>query len=125
MNTVLERCKVQINQRPAYTRYELGNLVKIKRENEFKTQKDFADEYNIDLQMLINIESANRAFNVPMYKACSKILKKPISELTAMNIDTNQIDFRATELNEDVEKTVMLANKFFNEIIMQHKLSVR
>lgn len=125
MNMVLENNKVQLNQRPAYTRYELAKLVKDKRNSEYKTREQFAAQYGISVTLLNNIENASRAFNVPMYRACSIILNKSIEELTATVVDKEEHDYRANQLSTEVTTTVDFANMIFSEIVMQHKLSVR
>lgn len=125
MNSVLINEKVQSNQRPAYTKYELAKLVKDKRVNEYRTKEQFAEQYNISVDLLESIENANRAFNVPMYEACSLILGKSIDELTAIIIDKENHDYRANQLSEEVKNTVDLANIIFSEIAIQYKLGAR
>lgn len=125
MSTVLEREKVQSNQRPSYTRYELAKLIKDKRIKECKTKEQFARQYDISTDLLEDIENARRAFNVPMYKACSLILDKPVDQLTAVTVDENEHDYRANKLSEQVQDTVNIANMIFSEIALQCKLGVR
>jgi len=126
METVMERLQLQKNQRPAYTKYELSNLVKNKRRHEIMTKEQFAIKYNVNLSLLNEIEQAECAFNVPMYRACSEILQKPIAELTAIITDNmDKVDFRASDISDGVKQTLETANLIFDEILMQLKIGAR
>lgn len=113
-------------QRPAFTKYELSKKIKEKRVASGLSIEEFSKKYDIPVSLLVSIEEAKRCFNVPMYEACSKILEMDLDEL----LKTDQEDlcctnFRSREVNDSTWETVRIANILFNEMVMQHKISIK
>jgi len=112
-------------QRPIFTSYELSKKVKEKRKLENLSIDEFSKKYDVDSDLLIQVEEAKRSFSPKLYKLCSKVLNLSIDELTAVEKDDLcDASYRASADNNGVLNTVELANKLFNEIIMQKKISV-
>lgn len=125
MATIFDFVSLDDSKRPVYTSYELSKAVKEKRKNENLDVHEFALEHDADVVMLEQIEEASRVFTPDMYRACAKILNISIDEIVKVeNDDLSLTSFRTTDGSEKINCTVNLANKIFNEIIMQKKISV-
>lgn len=112
-------------RRPVYTSYELSAQVRDKRKMDGLTLQAFANNHNISIDILEQIEEGTRSFSPQLYKVCAKILDLSIDDLIEENIDDlSVVNFRTTDNSEGISDTFNLANKLFNEIIMQQKIGV-
>lgn len=110
-------------QRPVYTVNELSNLVKNKRGNENLSQVEFAKKYDIDLNILEQIEDAKQSFDPDLYIECCKILDMSIEEITKVEKDDiNCASYRADMEISELHNIISMANYLFNEIIMQKRI---
>lgn len=113
-------------QRPAFTKYELSKKIKEKRAASGLSVEEFSKQYGIPVSLLVSIEEAKRSFNVPMYEACARILGMELDELLKTDQeDLGCVKFRSGKMHKATWKTVEMANILFNEMVMQHKISVR
>lgn len=113
-------------QCPVYTCYELGNAMKRKRENENMTVEEFAQDYDVDIEILKKIENVRGTFTPKMYQICSRILGISINDILAVeNENVELASYRAESDSEAVNQTVEFANQLFHEIIMQRKIGIR
>ena len=125
MASIYEFVEKSYNRRPVYTSYELSKKVRDKREKSGLNISDFSAEYGIDSELLVAIENANRSFSPKMYKACGKILDLTIDELLEEIVDDEKsASYRATDNSKYVQGTFEMANRLFNEIIMQKKIGI-
>jgi len=125
MADIYEFVKQSNNSRPLYTSYELSKMVKDKRANEGTSIPEFAGFFGIPEDELILIEDGNCSFSPKMYKECGNILGLSSQELLAEIIDdVSAANFRTTGNDESVQGTFAVANKLFNEIIMQKKIGI-
>ena len=125
MADIYEFVKQSNNSRPLYTSYELSKMVKDKRANEGTSIPEFAGYFGIPEDELILIEDGNCSFSPKMYKECGNILGLSSQELLAEIIDdVSAANFRTTGNDESVQGTFAVANKLFNEIIMQKKIGI-
>lgn len=132
MATIWENVKYNPYERQTYTKYELSAKVKELRKKLNLSVHQFAEKYDIPVNIINDIEEAKRSFNVNMYRACSKILELSIDEMLRKdkekrdNISYRKIDNNSSELDNNVEiaNTVEIANSIFHEMVMQHKYNV-
>ena len=125
MASIYEFVEKSYNRRPVYTSYELSKKVRDKREKSGLNISDFSAEYGIDSELLVAIENANRSFSPKMYKACGKILDLTTDELLEEIVDDEKsASYRATDNRKYVQGTFEMANRLFNEIIMQKKIGI-
>ena len=125
MADIYEFVKQSNNSRPLYTSYELSKMVKDKRANEGTSIPEFAGYFGIPEDELILIEDGNCSFSPKMYKECGNILGLSSQELLAEIIDdVSAANFHTTGNDESVQGTFAVANKLFNEIIMQKKIGI-
>ncbi|MEG2896547.1 MAG: hypothetical protein RR887_13355 [Niameybacter sp.] len=123
MSTILDSLQFTNNQRPKYTKYELSRQVIAKRASEDMSIDDFSRKYDVDPQIVEEIEEAQVAFDAEIFNACSKILNKSIREIVAMEEDDlSTMNFRTNSKSKDLMDTVELANTLFHEMIMQQKI---
>lgn len=110
---------------PKYTRYELAKLVRDKRKEDKLTIDEMASRFDVDNNFWESIENATRVFNVRIYKIISQYLNLSLDELLSKeNNNMESISFRTKENNEEIEFAVKVANKIFDEMIMQEKIGV-
>lgn len=128
MATIWEKVDFNPYERQSYTKYELSHMVIKKREELGLTVEELSKKFEIQLDILRAIEEAKRSFNVPMYRACSKILGMSIDEILKKDAEKVQdVSYRkaSSKTNECVNETVELANCIFHEMVMQHKFNVK
>lgn len=126
MGTILDNVKNDSCKRPAYTKFELSQMV-IEKRNKLKLSlEDFAKFHDISPLILQSIEEGKRSFNTKMYKASGKILDLTIDELSRFDKEELMcVSFRAENINKEMYDTINIANKLFDEMVMQHKIGVR
>lgn len=125
METIFEKISMSDSKRPVYTSYELSQLVKTKRLKEQLNEEEFALKHRVDTHLLQQVEEANRIFSPSLYRVCSKILDITIDDIVAyVEDDIDDASYRISGKAEGIQNTVELANKLFNEIIMQKKISI-
>lgn len=113
------------NRRPVYTSYELGKMVRDKRESSGLDLAEFANKYGISEKMLSRIETVSCSFSPKIYKICGSILDLSPEELLAeYTDDVNAANYRAKDNGAGVHATFEMANNIFNEIIMQRKIGI-
>lgn len=114
MADIFNCVKVSDNIRPRYTSFEIIYMVKEKQKQSGLSLEEFCAKYNLTLEGYEKLISYRGVFNWKIYYACAKILEVDVGELLE-------------ELTDDVpdcdDKTFILANKLFNEIIMQEKIA--
>lgn len=102
------------NIRPKNTSFEIIYLIKEKQKQSGLSLEEFCAKYNLTLEGYEKLTSYKGVFNWKIYYKCAEILKVNVGELLE-------------ELNDDIptfdDKTFLLANKLFNEIIMQEKIA--
>lgn len=125
MADIYEFVKQSNNSRPLYTSYELSKMVKDKRIDEGSSIPEFAGLFGVPVDELILIEEGNCSFSPKMYRECGNILGLSSQELLAeITDDVSAASFRTTGNDENVQETFSVANKLFNEIIMQKKIGI-
>ena len=125
MANIYEFVKKSNNRRPVFTSYELSKMVKDKREKSGLNSLEFAAQYEISENMLLEIEQGSCSFSPKYYKACGQILNLSVDELLGEFVDDLQAaNFRTTNDQRDVQETFEMANMLFNEIIMQMKIGI-
>ena len=102
------------NTRPKYTSFEIIYLIKEKQKQSGLSLENFCAKYNLTLEGYKKLISYRGVFNWKIYYKCAEILEVDVSELLEEYID----DVPAFD-----DKTFLLANKLFNEIIMQEKIA--
>lgn len=102
------------NARPKYTSFEIIYLIKEKQKQSGLSLENFCAKYNLTLEGYEKLISYRGVFNCKIYYKCAEILEVDVSELLEEYID----DIPAFD-----DKTFLLANKLFNEIIMQEKIA--
>ena len=112
-------------QRPAYSRYQIANLIKSKKRETGFTTKELAKLWDMPEDMVRLIEEGRRSLNTTIYKKISDFVKIGFSELTKVYIDTNCYSFRRDSegQSEDTKETVKLANMIFHEMLGQKALT--
>lgn len=102
------------NTRPKYTSYEIIYMIKEKQKQSGLSLEEFCAKYNLTLEGYEKLISYRGVFNWKIYYKCAEILGVNVGELLEEYID----DVPASD-----DKTFLLANKLFNEIIMQEKIA--
>jgi ribosome-binding protein aMBF1 (putative translation factor) len=127
MSTIMDNVKFSPYERPNYTSYKLGKLVKEKRVKSGLSLNEFANKFDISVELLTEIEKAEMIFNVNMYKAASKILDISISEIAKIDKDDPEsISFRCgEEINKNASQTIELAHRLFHEMVCQSLIAAR
>jgi ribosome-binding protein aMBF1 (putative translation factor) len=124
MATIFESISLSDCQHPVYTSYELSKEVKEKRHKDGLSIEEFSIKYDVDSGLVNQIETTNQVFSPKLLKVCAKILSLPIKEITrTIEDDVCAISYRSSDDSDGVKRTVNIANKIFNEIIMQKKIS--
>ena len=108
---------------PAYTSYELSEMVKRKRKEMRMSETDFANRFNADVKSVQQIEDGTMVFTKKLYDACSNILEIPVCEL--IDVENDEPGIMILNKDNDSLKTFELANMLMYEIILQCKLSAR
>lgn len=98
---------------PKYTKYELSAMVKLKRKRYNWHKYYFCKYFKIDMHDLKLIEECQCAFSPKLYKICAKILGLSIDELLE-EVEQPRIDTK--------DKTYLIADYIFQQIIMQKKI---
>ena len=102
------------NTRPKYTSYEIIYMIKEKQKQSGLSLEEFCAKYNLTLEGYEKLISYRGVFNWKIYYKCAEILGVNVGELLEEYID----DVPASD-----DKTFLLANNLFNEIIMQEKIA--
>lgn len=112
-------------QRPAYSRYQIGTLIKRAKSEQKVSTKQLAEMWDMPVDMVRLIEDGKRSLNTIIYKKISKFVGIDFEDLTRVYTDDNCYSFRqdSTKQSEDVKKTVRLANLLFHEILNQQALT--
>ena len=100
------------NTRPKYTSYEIIYMIKKKQGG--LSLEEFCVKYNLTVGEYEKLISYKGIFNKKLYCKCAEILEVNVDELLEEYID----DISASD-----DKTFLLVNKLFNEIIMQEKIA--
>ena len=114
MADIFDCVKVSDNIRPRYTSYEIIYMVKEKQKQSGLSLKEFCAKYNLTLEGYEKLISCKGVFNWKIYYKCAEILEINVDKLLEEYID----DVHASD-----DRTFLLANKLFNEIIMQKKIA--
>ena len=114
MADIFDCVKVSDNIRPKYTSFEIINLIKEKQKKSGLSLNEFCAKYNLTIEGYEKLISYRGIFNWKIYYKCAEILEVTVDELLEEYID----DVPAFD-----DKTFLLANKLFNEIIMQEKIA--
>lgn len=114
MADIFDCVKISDNTRPKYTSYEIIYKIKEKQKQSGLSLEEFCAKYNLTLEGYEKLTSYKGVFNWKIYYKCAEILKVNVGELLEEYID----DVPASD-----DKTFLLANKLFNEIIMQEKIA--
>lgn len=123
MSTILDAIRMDPLDLPKYTRYELGEIVKLKRINEGKSIEEVASFYNVPIEFWKSIENASRSYNVKMYKTLCDYTGMTKDEVLAT--EKSQISYRTQEEDsEEIKQAVIDAETIFNEMVMQRKIGV-
>lgn len=111
-------------QRPTYSTYALGNLVRRKRETLGYSISDLAKHWDVPEEMVEAIEDGRRSLNYRFFMLISQFIDISYDALTQVYTDDNNIYFRTSE-DENSEKakaTIRMANYLFHEILAQRSL---
>lgn len=119
MSNIYQFVSKSDNRRPLYTSYELSKMVRDKRFASGLTILEFATQYNINSDTLMEIELGMCSFSPKMYKICGKILNLTTEDLLAEIVDDEIIQ---CSIHNNIQDTFNKANMIFNEIIMQKKI---
>ena len=114
MADIFDCVKVSDNIRPRYTSFEIIYMIKEKQKQSGLSPNKFCTKYNLSIKEYEDLISYKGIFNKKMYYKCAEILEVNADELLEEYID----DVPASD-----NKTFLLANKLFNEIIMQEKIA--
>lgn len=112
------------NAMPKYTSYEIAYLLNEKL-LKFKNIKELCTKYDVNEKLLQTILKKPKLLSLEMYKVASKILEKPIKELTLIEISSVKTSFRKSEKCSivDIKSDLDLANMLFNEIVINAKIN--
>lgn len=114
MADIFDCVKVSDNIRPKYTSYEIIYMIKEKQKQSGLSLEEFCEKYNLTVGEYEKLISYKGIFNKKLYYKCAEILEVNVGELLEEYID----DVPASD-----DKTFLLANKLFNEIIIQEKIA--
>lgn len=126
MTTILDAVKVNPNERPKYSRYQLAEMVKSERISKRLTIDEVANQFNVGNDFWQSIEQASRVFNVKIYGIIASFLNLPVNEILAKEKDNlDLMSFRAVDdENLEILEAVNFANIIFNELVVQEKIGV-
>lgn len=110
---------------PEYTSYEISYLLNEKL-SKFHDIDELCKHYDVDKEVLQVILRGPKLLSLEMYKVASKILEKPIEELTEIKMSNMKTSFRKSEkcLIEDIKEDLDLANMMFNEMVINAKINI-
>ncbi len=114
MADIFDCVKVSDNTRPKHTSFEIIYMIKEKQKQSGLSLENFCAKYNLSIKEYEDLTAYKGIFNKKMYYKCAEILEVTVGELLEELID----DIPACD-----DKTFLLANKLFNEIIMQEKIA--
>lgn len=114
MADIFDCVKVSDNIRPRYTSYEIIYMIKEKQKQSGLSLEEFCAKYNLTVGEYEKLISYKGIFNKKLYYKCAEILEVNVGELLEEYID----DVPASD-----DKTFLLANKLFNEIVKQEKIA--
>lgn len=124
MSNIWDSIQFTPSERPKYTRFELGKIVREKREERQLTLEAVAAQFNVSADLWKSIEDASRALNVRTYKLISAFLGITLEQLLEKETDNLAvISFRATDTNPEINEAIQVANLIFDEMVMQEKFS--
>lgn len=126
MKTIWDKIRHNPSERPKYTRFELGVLVRKKREKLSLSQRELAENYGFTEKMIDCVEKGSCAFNVRIYSFICTFLEMTQKEVLEKEIDDMKLIKQSlNNTNNEIRKTVKLANEIFNEIVMQEKIATK
>ena len=102
------------NTRPKYTSFEIIYMIKEKQKQSGLSLEEFCAKYNLTLEGYEKLISYKGVFNWKIYYKCAEILEVNVDKLLEEYID---------DISVSNDKTFLLANKLFNEIIIQEKIA--
>lgn len=102
------------NTRPKYTSFEIIYMIKEKQKQSRLSLEEFCAKYNLTLGEYEKLISYKGIFNKKLYCKCAEILEVNVGGLLEEYIN---------DVPVSDDKTFLLANKLFNEIIMQEKIA--
>lgn len=114
MADIFDCVKVSDNIRPRYTSYEIIFMIKEKQKQSGLSLEEFCAKYNLTLEGYEKLISYKGVFNWKIYYKCAEILEVNVDKLLEEYID---------DISVSNDKTFLLANKLFNEIIKQEKIA--
>lgn len=114
MADIFDCVKVSDNIRPRYTPYEIIYMIKEKQKQSGLSLEEFCAKYNLTLEGYEKLISYKEVFNWKIYYKCAEILEVNVDKLLEEYID---------DISVSNDKTFLLANKLFNEIIIQEKIA--
>lgn len=114
MADIFDCVKVSDNIRPRYTPYEIIYMIKEKQKQSGLLLEEFCAKYNLTLEGYEKLISYKGVFNWKIYYKCAEILEVNVDKLLEEYID---------DISVSNDKTFLLANKLFNEIIIQEKIA--
>ena len=100
--------------RPKYTSFEIIYMIKEKQKQSGLSLEEFCAKYNLTLEGYEKLISYKGVFNWKIYYKCAEILEVNVDKLLEEYID---------DISVSNDKTFLLANKLFNEIIIQEKIA--
>lgn len=126
MLTIWDKVATTPSERPKYTRYELGEMVREKRIKLNLSIVEVAENFQVEESLWESIENASRSFNVRIYKLIQDFLEMPKEELLAKDVDDfSLLSFRKNKENHDeIQEAFEIANKIFDEMVIQKKIGV-
>lgn len=114
MADIFDCVKVSDNIRPRYTPYEIIYMIKERQKQSGLSLEEFCAKYNLTLEGYEKLISYKGVFNWKIYYKCAEILEVNVDKLLEEYID---------DISVSNDKTFLLANKLFNEIIIQEKIA--
>ena len=114
MADIFDCVKASDNIRPRYTPYEIIYMIREKQKQSGLSLEEFCAKYNLTLEGYEKLISYKGVFNWKIYYKCAEILEVNVDKLLEEYID---------DISVSNDKTFLLANKLFNEIIIQEKIA--
>ena len=114
MADIFDCVKVSDNIRPRYTSYKIIYMIKEKQKQSGLSLEEFCAKYNLTLEGYEKLISYKGVFNWKIYYKRAEILEVNVAEL---------LEELADDIPASDDRTFLLANKLFNEIIMQEKIA--
>ena len=117
MGDIFEYINQSDNIRPKYTDYEIRELIRQKLLASGLSKEKFLRKYNISFELFNDLIGENKMFTKEMLYKSAEILEVDIDELVEEYED--DLSSFSDAFND---KTFVVANKLFNEIIIQEKI---